>query len=741
MAEKVSIGVMTSGGDAQGMNAAVRAVVATALSRGMGVFAIYEGYQGMVDGGDLIRPLDGNAVGGILQKAGTILGTARCQEFREREGRLKAAHNLITRGIDRLVVIGGDGSLTGANLFREEWPSLVSELCGQGKIDDALAKQYPALMIVGLVGSIDNDMFGTDMTIGADSALHRITEAVDAITGTAASHQRSFVVEVMGRNCGYLALMAAIASAADWVMIPEHPPLVEDWEATMCEVLDAGRKAGRRDSIVIVAEGARDRHGKAISADYVKQVLEQRLGQDTRVTILGHVQRGGTPSAFDRLMSSFLGYHAVDTIQSIHPDDQPVLIGIRENRITSSPLMECVKKTHTVADTIEAGDYDGAMALRGGSFRQAFTTFRTLVRTRPRGREEGAPVQRIAILNAGSPAPGMNTAVRAATRIALDKGQEVLAVRNGFRGLVENQIEPMNWLSVAGWAGIGGSELGTVRRQLSQADFYSIARNLENHGIQGLLVIGGWDGYAAAHQLLEQRENFLSFQIPIICLPASIDNNLPGSELSVGVDTALNTVVAALDNIKQTAIATQRVFVVEVMGNCGYLALMSGVASGAERMYLPEEPLSLRDLESDVEALRSRFRQGKRLGLLIRNENTKPVFDTDFLTALFRAESHDLFEVRQAVLGHIQQGGNPSPFDRIQATRMARRCVDFLVDKIQTGVTDSAMIGLCNGRMTLHDLADFRRMVESGQRRPREQYWMALRPIARVLAQLHPVSS
>lgn len=738
MVEQTSIGVMTSGGDAQGMNAAVRAVAATAMSRGMGVFAIYEGYQGMVDGGEYIKPLDSHDIGGILQKAGTILGTARCKAFHEREGRLKAAHNLITRGIDRLVVIGGDGSLTGANLFREEWPSLIDELRQRGDIDEVLAQRYPALMVVGLVGSIDNDMFGTDMTIGADSALHRITEAVDAISGTAASHQRSFVVEVMGRNCGYLALMAAIACAADWVMIPEHPPLVDDWEAAMCEVLDTGRKAGRRDSIVIVAEGAMDRHGNAVSANYVKQVLEERLGQDTRVTILGHVQRGGTPSAFDRLMSSFLGYHAVEALQSMRPDDEPLLIGIRENRIHRSGLMDCVKQTHTVADTIKAGNYEQAMALRGGSFHEAFETLRTLVRTHPRQQNSNAPKHRIAIMNAGSPAPGMNTAVRAATRIALDQGHEVMAVYNGFRGLVENQIKPLKWMDVGGWAVTGGSELGTVRRELGQTDLYAIARNLETHGIRGLLIIGGWDGYAAAHRLLEQRDNFPSFRIPMICLPASIDNNLPGSELAVGVDTALNTVVNALDKIKQSAVATQRVFVVEVMGHCGYLALMSGVASGAERVYLPEEDLSLRHLEADVEALKARFRQGKRLGVLIRNENIKPVFDTNFLTALFRAESQELFEVRHATLGHIQQGGNPTPFDRIQATRMAKRSVEFLIEKIANGFADGAMVGLCGGRLALHDLADFPRMVELDKRRPRNQYWMEQRPIARVLAQLHP---
>jgi len=201
-----AIGVLTSGGDAPGMNAALRAVVRTALSRGVAVYAIEEGYQGMVDGGDRIRSMTWDNVGGIMQLGGTVIGTARCAAFRTHAGRLQAAKNLLERGIDRLVVIGGDGSLTGADLFRQEWPALLAELVASGTVARNLAEHHAHLAIVGLVGSIDNDFSGTDMTIGTDSALHRITTAVDQISSTAASHQRTFVVEVMGRNCGYLAL-------------------------------------------------------------------------------------------------------------------------------------------------------------------------------------------------------------------------------------------------------------------------------------------------------------------------------------------------------------------------------------------------------------------------------------------------------------------------------------------------------------------------------------------------------
>jgi 6-phosphofructokinase 1 len=736
------IGVLTSGGDASGMNAAVRAVVRAGLARGAEVYAIYEGYQGMVDGGERIRPLAWNDVGGILHRGGTIIGTARCAEFREREGRKRAARNLLLREIDALVVIGGDGSLTGANLLRQEWGDFVRELAQAGEIPQEVADRHPHLAIVGLVGSIDNDMAGTDMTIGADTALHRITEAIDAINSTAASHQRTFVVEVMGRGCGYLALMGGLSGGADWVLIPESPPDVDGWEDKMCEVLKAGRAAGRRDSIVVVAEGARDRHGQPITSQYVQQVLEQKLGVDARVTILGHVQRGGAPSAFDRNLSTLCGVAAVEEVLNAKPDSPAYLIGLRGNRIARTPLMECVERTHAINAAIQANDYDKAMELRGTSFREAFQTLRTLVRALPHMAQPGLRRRRLAVLTAGAPAPGMNTAVRVAVRLGLDKGHTMLAVRHGFQGLIDDDIQECAWMTVSGWATMGGSELGVSREVPSGADLYAIARTIERRQIEGLLVIGGWSGYQAAMILQREHANFPAFNIPILCLPATIDNNLPGSELSVGADTALNNIVEAVDKIKQSAVATRRCFVVEVMGRqCGYLALMSALATGAERAYLAEEGITLADLQADLAMLTEGFRQGKRLGLIIRNEGANPIYTTSFITSLFEEEGGNLFQVRQAILGHLQQGGDPSPFDRILATRLAALAIARLQELVESPNGDGAAaecIGLTGGRIQFTNLEDVPRLMDMERMRPKQQWWMELRSIARMLAQPGP---
>ncbi|CAG0926872.1 ATP-dependent 6-phosphofructokinase [Thermoflexales bacterium] len=736
---KKCIAVLTSGGDAPGMNAAARAVVRTALERGIRVFAVYEGYQGLIEGDTYIREMNWDSVGGILGLGGTIIGTARSDGFRTREGRRIAARNLVEREVDSLVVVGGDGSLTGANLFRQEWPSLLTDLVELGEITAEAAAQRANLFIVGLVGSIDNDMHGTSMTIGADTALHRITEAIDAIASTAASHQRTFVVKVMGRNCGYLALMAALATGAEWVLIPENPPEWDNWEEKMVADLRRGRQAGRRDSIVVIAEGARDKHGNPIGSSYIQKFLEEELREEVRVTVLGHVQRGGAPSAFDRNLGTMMGYEAVQTVLAAQPEDESQMIALRGNRITTAPLMKCVEQTRAIAAAIDAHDYERAMTLRGDSFRETFRTLRTLLRSLPHAPTPGQKHLRLAVMNCGAPAPGMNTAVRAAVRLGLDRGHTILGIANGFKGLIDGEVQEMDWMSVNGWAATGGSNLGTSREVPSGRDFYAIARTLEKYGIQGILMVGGLSGYQGAYQLFRERENYPAFNIPIICLPASINNNLPGSDLSVGADTALNVIVEAVDKIKQAAVAQRRCYLVEVMGRkCGYLALMSGLATGAERVYLHEEGICLSDLVNDVEQLRLGFEHGKRLGLMIRNEEAHQVYSTNVLCAIFEAESSDLFEVRQSILGHIQQGGNPSPFDRIQATRFAARCIDFLIEQAQLAEPAGSFMGLEAGGLNLHSLEELPKLVDKENQRPKRQWWMDVRTIAKLMSQPMP---
>src|SRR5690606_28503285 len=301
------IAVLTSGGDAPGMNAAIRAVVRSGIDYGWEVFGVEHGYAGLISG-DFI-PLGRRSVGGIIQQGGTILGSARSEEFRTEEGRSRALRELNQAGIESLVVIGGNGSQTGAY-----------ELDKMG---------FP---VVGIASTIDNDLYGSDITIGVDTALNIALEAIDRLKVTASSHKRAFLVEVMGRDCGYLALMAGIAGGAESVVIPEY----EISPAVVADQLEAAYERGKAHAIVVVAEGAT--YDAEKMSTYFKENKE-RLGFDLRMTTLGHVQRGGEPTAFDRILGTRLGAGATEALER---GETGVLVGMLKNKVATTPLAEVV---------------------------------------------------------------------------------------------------------------------------------------------------------------------------------------------------------------------------------------------------------------------------------------------------------------------------------------------------------------------------------------------------------------
>ncbi|XP_017336225.1 ATP-dependent 6-phosphofructokinase, platelet type isoform X3 [Ictalurus punctatus] len=738
-----AIAVLTSGGDAQGMNAAVRAVVRMGIYVGAKVYFIHEGYQGMVDGGDNIKEAKWESVSSMLQVGGTVIGSARCKEFRTREGRLKAAHNLVQHGITNLCVIGGDGSLTGANLFREEWSDLLAELVQQGLIDDEAVQKYSALHIVGMVGSIDNDFCGTDMTIGTDSALHRIIEVVDAIMTTAQSHQRTFVLEVMGRHCGYLALVSALACGADWVLIPEMPP-EDGWEETMCEKLSANRAGRKRLNIIIVAEGAIDRSNKPITTDRVKDLVVRCLGFDTRVTILGHVQRGGTPSAFDRILASRMGVEAVLALLETTANTPACVVSLCGNQAVRLPLMECVQMTQEVQKAMDEKKFEDAVKLRGRSFENNLKTYKLLAHRKP---ESELPCSNfnVAVLNVGAPAAGMNAAVRSAVRVGITEGHKMFAVNDGFEGFYKGQIKEIKWGDVGGWTGQGGSLLGT-KRTLPGKHIEKIAEQMRKYNINALLVIGGFEALECLLQLYEARNHYEEFCIPLCMLPATISNNVPGTDLSIGADTALNAIVETCDRIKQSASGTKRrVFIIETMGGyCGYLASVGGLAAGADAAYIYEEPFDIRDLQSNVEHLTEKMKTSIQRGLILRNENSSENYTTDFIYQLYSEEGKGVFDCRKNVLGHMQQGGAPSPFDRNFGTKISAKAMQWISKKLNecyrkgrvfANTEDSAcLLGMRRRNLIFQPVVQLKDDTDFVHRIPKEQWWLKLRPLMKILA-------
>ncbi|XP_023775797.1 ATP-dependent 6-phosphofructokinase, platelet type isoform X2 [Cyanistes caeruleus] len=740
-----AIAVLTSGGDAQGMNAAVRAVVRMGIYVNAKVYFIYEGYQGMVDGGDNIVEVSWESVSSILQVGGTVIGSARCKSFRTREGRLQAAFNLLQRGITNLCVIGGDGSLTGANLFREEWNGLLEELAQKGKIDAEAVKKYAYLNIVGMVGSIDNDFCGTDMTIGTDSALHRIIEVVDAIMTTAQSHQRTFVLEVMGRHCGYLALVSALACGADWVFIPEYPP-EEGWEDSMCVKLSENRARKKRLNIIIVAEGAIDCHNKPITSEKVKDLVVQRLGFDTRVTILGHVQRGGTPSAFDRILASRMGVEAVLALLEATPDTPACVVSLSGNQAVRLPLMECVQMTQEVQKAMDEGRFLEAVRLRGRSFENNLNTYKLLSHKKPDA-ELPKTNFNVAVLNVGAPAAGMNAAVRAAVRVGMTEGHKIFAVIDGFEGFARGKIKEISWGDVGGWTGQGGSILGT-KRTLPAKYLEKIADQMRTNNINALMVIGGFEAFESCLQLHEARANFEEFRVPMCVLPATISNNVPGTDYCLGTDTALNAIVETCDRIKQSASGTKRrVFIIETMGGyCGYLANMGALAAGADAAYIFEEQFDIRELQANVEHLTEKMKTSIQRGLVLRNENCNENYTTDFIYQLYSEEGKGVFDCRKNVLGHMQQGGAPSPFDRNFGTKISAKAMQWISKKLKetyrkeggkvfANTDDSVcLLGMRRRNLVFQPVAELKSETDFVHRIPKEQWWLKLRPLMKILA-------
>lgn len=303
------IGVFTSGGDSPGMNAAIRAVVRTCAYMKLDCVGIYRGYQGMIEGD--FKTMDARSVNNIINKGGTILKSARCDDFRSAEGRKKAYEQLTKEGIDALVVIGGDGSFTGAMIFNQEFG-------------------FP---VIGIPGTIDNDIFGTSNTLGFDTALNTVVEIIDKIRDTASSHNRLFFVEVMGRDAGHIALNVGVGAGAEEILIPEENLGLE----RLLDSLKRSKKSGKSSSIVVVAEG--DKIGKSVFE--LKEYVEEHLPiYDVRVSVLGHLQRGGAPSCYDRVLASRMGVKAVESLMQGKTN---FMVGIQNNEITLTPISKAIK--------------------------------------------------------------------------------------------------------------------------------------------------------------------------------------------------------------------------------------------------------------------------------------------------------------------------------------------------------------------------------------------------------------
>lgn len=452
---------------------------------------------------------------------------------------------------------------------------------------------------------------------------------------------------------------------------------------------------------MIVSEGAVDSSTNPITSQQVKEAIVKNLGMDARVTTLGHVQRGGAPSAFDRYLATMQGITAtLEIIQNKNLNSLSTMIGINENQITLSPITDCVERTRRISAYMKAKKFDIVFESRDSGFKFQWKLYNSLY-CAARNPETGL---NFGLLNIGAPCGGMNAANYAITKYCHQRGHAIFGISDGIKGLISRKINQLFPKDVEDWIGKGGSSLGTNRWVPTvDSEITQFVDAIIESNLHAILMIGGFEGFSLL-KLLHKSKIYLKSQIPIILIPATISNNVPGTEFSIGSDTAVNTIISSCDIVRQSASSSSnRVFVVEVQGgNCGYLATISALSSGASCCLIPEIKVDMRSIMQEVEHLKSRYSSYSNIGrVIIRNENCSKVYSTEFLSKIIEEESNGAFDSRWLVLGHLQQGASPSPLDRLRGVKLGIVAVDYIEMLLSPDLNEgSSIAGLDSGVST-----------------------------------------
>ena len=649
------------------MNAAVRGAVRAALNKGWEVYAIKEGYRGLLTGGENIFPLDWVDVSWNFREGGTFLGSARCPELKgegshAQELKEQALLNLKRLDISSLVIVGGDGSLTGGH-------ALFNMLQNREYTNPALKNMQ--LSIVGIPGSIDNDIAFTDMSIGVDTTLNTIVECIDKLRDTATSHRRVIIVEVMGRRRGYLAVMSGLATGADRVFVREEKINRNELNKLLFVLrksFDCGQKAG----IIIRAEGAR------FSTSFLKETIDLLLKpeREVRETVLGHLQRGGNPTVFERTLATRMGVKAIEVLEEAH--SEPQLVGLRAKNLKSVSLSKSLAKikTHSFQNDLSPNT------------KNAFHLSR-LLENPPEGKHRGTT---IALLTDGNNVSGMNMAIRAVARLALNRGIAVKGIKGGFQGLTSGLGSTLNleWsmLEMKSILRRAGTLLGVSSSgfTMNKKMFETIAQQVKQLGIDGFIVIGDNTVYHYSHTLAPL------IKLPVIGVPADLNCNMPGTDWVIGMDTTLNDLLGGIDRAADAAHVKRKIFIIILNGDyCSCLARLVALAGGAEQLLIGEDLLTTRGQNSfrkqvrqSVNELKKMFDMGKTFGTLVFS--SKYVEETE----------NSIQYIKQAIDGagitldvtvvplETSLGGIiPTAFDRILAKRLGEKALETLQKKMR----------------------------------------------------------
>jgi len=542
--------------------------------------------------------------------------------------------------------------------------------------------------------------------------------------------------------------MTGVATGADFIFIPERPR-AENWREEMLDTIATHRKLGKRKSIIIIAEGALDQNGTKITAKEVNDLLadKTKLGLDTRISTLGHVQRGGKACAYDRVLSTLQGIEAVKAVLEATPSTPTPFIAIIANKIVRKPLVQAVIDTKKVAEAIKVKDFDKAMALRDTEFSDYYECFQITTSTQNTSRRLLPEKRmRIGIMHVGAPAGGMNAATRGAVAYCIARGHTPVALHNGFSGFVRHHadtspkpssVREFDWLQVDDWGSRGGSEIGTNRSLPSHVEVKAVSNLIEQYKIDGLFLVGGFEAFHALSELRTGRHEWAGLKIPMIVLPATISNNVPGTEYSIGSDTCQNELVDHCDkNKKSAASSRRRIFVIESQGGkCGYAAVLGGLACGATAVYTPEEGVWLDMIARDINFLKDGFKkdvgQSHAGRIIVVNEKASKVYNAKLISEIIAEESGGLCEARFSVPGHVLQGDRPSPMDRVRAVRLAMKCIEHLEtfagksrDEIHEDPLSCTVIGIKGASIVFSSMKKVEELeTDWTNRRPKDAWW------------------
>ncbi len=604
MKKPKKVAILTSGGDAPGMNAAVRGAVRAALNKGWEVYAIREGYRGLLTGGDSIFPLDWVDVSWNFREGGTFLGSARCPELKgegsqARELKEQALLNLQRLNISSLVIVGGDGSLTGGY-------ALFRMLQNKEYTNPELRNMQ--LSIVGIPGSIDNDIAYTDMSIGVDTTLNTIVECIDKLRDTATSHRRVIIVEVMGRLRGYLAVMSGLATGADRVFVREEK-INQNELSKLLLVLRKSFECGQMAGIIIRSEGAR------FSTGFLKETIDVLLKpeREVRETVLGHLQRGGNPTVFERTLATRMGVKAIELLEE-NPTE-PQLVGLRAKNLKPVSLSKSLAKIKTPSFQADLSPNTS----------NAFHLGRMLENP-PEEQYRGTT---IALLTDGNNVSGMNMAIRAVARLALNRGIAVKGIKGGFQGLTRGLGSTLNleWsmLEMKSILRRAGTLLGVSSSgfTMDTNGYEAIAQQVKQLGIDGLIVIGNKAAYHTANKLAPL------INLPVVGIPAGLTCNLPGTDRVIGMDSTLNDLLQGIDRAADAAHVKRKIFIITLNGDyCSCLVRLVALAGGAEQLIIEGNLSGIgghntfrKKVRQSVGELKKMFDMGKTFGTIVFSPN------------------------------------------------------------------------------------------------------------------------